>query len=1702
MKDKKMTFYKPLQSNVLIWVMIMLISFTFCLSSVIAQTIDDLNITDTEKSWNPFGVEKIIKEPITESIVNVSDFMLREVSEYPIIQKSSTIFWIESDKIAEYKITKNTERCGEDCYMTGKAVLYKERNLFDDATFKDLNTGLGKSILSHQYYYRNAKEPTIEKQCIENPRNKSETLCYEIAIEQEPDKWLEYNQEILPAGNYEWMLTGKKNFYDSIDAIPISEVEFNEWANWGAGGTNTTDGAYTVHTFYTSGQFNFTGTMDNVSILVVAGGGGGGGGSSGGGGGGGAGGLIFFNANYTLGVGTYNVTVGAGGAGTSNNTQGMNGLNSFFGNGTSNITATGGGGGGTNPNGAAKNGGSGGGAGAGAAAAIGSGIAGQGNNGGGADNNPAHYGAGGGGGAGTVGSAGTSASGGGNGGYGRNMTINGSTFCFAGGGAGAGYAASGGTIGLGMCGGGNGGLDSAGSNAVANTGSGGGGGQTVSGGNGGSGIVIIRYLTQSDTTSLTSIVSYPANNSNWTSQTMNFGCNFSSSVQNISSVRLNVYNLSGSMKYQNNITGLNTPSYNATWNSVNLASDGSYKYNCTGFGAGGVNGTSETNFFDIDSAAPSITIGFPTATAYNYNVTNMTWTISDAAGHLSNCWVSNSSGAINTSVVCGANITYAFNGTSGTYIWSVSANDTYGNMATSSVAFTVDTTEKGLTASLVSPITGYSTNSNSITFNWTLVPRQVNISNSTLRIWTNAGAEYTTVFNNSYYGSNLTKNYSARIVGIPDNLYKWNVDYCSFNTSTYACSTTSANFTFTVDATAPSINIVYPTSGAKFSISSIQINYTVSDSAISSCYWSNNSGISNNTLTCGTNITSSFTDGPKTVIIYANDTFGNRNQTSVSFTIDTVQPSLYYIPLTDDNNSYLNRTDIRVNISVNEPNIDKTSIFLYNGSNSLVDSSVMSLSDSKTRICYQETANISTDCGGLSTGFYVNTLPTPFINYKNIFDADYSTYAVSSNPPSGSHINITYMKPSWASGAIWSVKTNIGHFNYTLPSDCWDYNSSAILLKLTSGNGAGNTLCYNGSSPAYNNFKLINTSGAYLYEEAIYWTAPSFSKIFTAPSDGIYRFNVTANDTYGNIGFSETYKVTVDTTLPVLNITSPYGAYYSQISSIYNYSLNFTVNEANPSSCWFSTSENMTNLTITSCLNTTVSFALPGSKTVYLYSNDSAGNIGSTSRSFDIILFAYENTTYETKNETFTVTVPSGTQVPSIAKLNYNNINYTGTLLNIAGTYYGTATIDIPTVASSQKNQFYWIITYLSGSPSYSSVYNQTVSPINLTDNCSSTTNVLAMNITAYSESNTTRVNPFKYESTMSYWLGSGAISKNVSFSSQNISEKSLCILPINQTYYVSGIAAYDGIVSGIYTPNTYYFVNNTLTNTTQQLLLTLLSDTESTTFIQKVQDSNLQPYPNVYIITQRYDSGTDTYSTTQITKTGSDGKTLGFYKTETVFYRHIIMSENGTILLTTERQKMRAESVPYTITFTVGATNLDLISDLEYSRTGISFTPYYNKTSKMFTFTYVDISSTFTSIRLNLTQKKYNSADTIICAESSSSTSGILSCNMTAYNSSSFTARTYRIQGGTEKTLNVYTFEIEDIVSTFGNEGLMLAWFIILTASMMFLWDIRAGAWGATVATVFVNIIGLAHFSLLYIFSLIGLSLIFTVVMRSERSF
>ena len=263
-----------------------------------------------------------------------------------------------------------------------------------------------------------------------------------------------------------------------------------------SGGTITTDGGSTIHTFTADGDF-VVGAGTIASLLLVGGGGGGGKGPGGGGGGGG----VLEITSHAVTQQTYAVVVGSGGTGgiVSPSAVATSGGNTTF------DSLTGFGGGFEGANGGSGGGGGGADTSAGASTQTDQGGTGSGNSGGNWASAGSNDGGGGGGGSSTAGTT-PPAGYGGAGGTAMQSSISGSSVYYGAGGGGGSRMSSGGNGGAGGTGGGGAGGQGGpsadpGANATGIGAGGGGGGLSwqygpaKDGGDGTSGQAIFKYTT-------------------------------------------------------------------------------------------------------------------------------------------------------------------------------------------------------------------------------------------------------------------------------------------------------------------------------------------------------------------------------------------------------------------------------------------------------------------------------------------------------------------------------------------------------------------------------------------------------------------------------------------------------------------------------------------------------------------------------------------------------------------------------------------------------------------------------------------------------------------------------------------------------------------------------------------------------------------------------------------------------------------------------------------------------------------------------------------------------------------------------------------------------------------------------------------------------------------------------------------------------
>jgi trimeric autotransporter adhesin len=188
-------------------------------------------------------------------------------------------------------------------------------------------------------------------------------------------------------------------------------------------------------------------------------------------------------------------------------------------------------------------------------------------------------------------------------------------------------------------------------------------------------------------------------------------------------------------------------------------------------------------------------------------------------------------------------------------------NDTAGNIATTSVSFTVDTTVP--TIEIVNPINGAN-----YRYTTLLLTLDANDDVSINQTWYN--------INNGASNVSYTAPLSIIFNKGSNTINTW--------TNDTAGNIITTSVSFTVDTTVPTIEIVNPNNGANYLYSTLLLTLDANDDVSIDQTWYNiNNGASNVSYTAPLSIT--FDEGSNTINAWTNDSAGNIVTISVEFTI-------------------------------------------------------------------------------------------------------------------------------------------------------------------------------------------------------------------------------------------------------------------------------------------------------------------------------------------------------------------------------------------------------------------------------------------------------------------------------------------------------------------------------------------------------------------------------------------------------------------------------------------------------------------------------------------------------------------------------------------------------------------------------------------------------------------------------------------------
>jgi endo-1,4-beta-mannosidase len=404
-------------------------------------------------------------------------------------------------------------------------------------------------------------------------------------------------------------------------------------------------------------------------------------------------------------------------------------------------------------------------------------------------------------------------------------------------------------------------------------------------------------------------------------------------------------------------------------------------------------GTSEIRNFLVDATNPNATLVLPGNNTYTNNTNvNFTATLSDDVGiknYTVNIYNSTNVLVNSTTIITTTNpLTLAVGIivtlTDEVYHWFYELFDLAGNhFVTGNNTVTLDATTPLINWTLGVANHGEFLSQNTIFFN-------VTSSDTNCRYIRH---QYRLIGSGTWLGVEYNSCTADKLFYTTSTLSDGHYEYYSQAEDLANNINTTVYKNITLDTILPSLNITVPLSNSYWNYTSFDINYTVNDTNLAKCVWSNNSGLTNHSIICGVNITAiTWDEGLNTVKIWANDSAQNVNSKSVSFTVDTVNPLINFTYPTPNSSSVITANNFIVNLSTTESNLNSIIIRLFNSANSLVDSSV------------KTSNNPSVSFSGLADGVYFyNATMSDLAGHTNLTETRNVTISTSGTiiPPLG-----------------------------------------------------------------------------------------------------------------------------------------------------------------------------------------------------------------------------------------------------------------------------------------------------------------------------------------------------------------------------------------------------------------------------------------------------------------------------------------------------------------------------------------------------------------------------------------------------------------------------------------------------------------------------------------------------------------------------
>ena len=483
-------------------------------------------------------------------------------------------------------------------------------------------------------------------------------------------------------------------------------------------------------------------------------------------------------------------------------------------------------------------------------------------------------------------------------------------------------------------------------------------------------------------------------------------------------------------------------------------------------------------------------------------------------------------------------------------------------------------------------------------------------------------------------------------------------------------------------------------------------------------------------------------------------------------------------------------------------------------------------------------------------------------------------------------------------------------------------------------------------------------------------------------------------------------------------------------------------------------------------------------------------------QSFLIPTQTFNGTAFDTDLETFIVNVntTTGTSLFS-ATLLYGTNNSKSfpadSIIDVGeGLFTATRLIDVPETVSNVTQNFQWRFTFDTGG-GFSTEFSD-----NLTQNVSSTNftmsgTEIAVNYTFFDE-DTLEILRANFDGTFEWYLGSGGVTKNNSFSRPGESSFNFFTAPTTNKSFVTDViiaatnASPLGIINSTHFDRLFDFTFERFNDTVTNRSLLLLNSTRGRSIIIEVKDTGLAPLESYLVQIERFYPGENVYRVVESRITDLFGKFVARLIENDVKYRFSFFNAEGDLVKSTSDITIACRTSICIIPFVIEDTVEDFGRFQQIP--GLETTFVFNNNTNIFKFTWNDNTGIASTKRLFVERILFNGTS-VVCNQTSTSDLNSLNCDVGA-SKASYRGQIFRLVDGREtrfggtcsstisSNCGVLNVKVGSLAaSVFGLEGMIWGFFLLFTLIIIGIFSPAVG-----ITLYMIGFIGLGVADIVYI--------------------